>query len=203
MIRINLLPPEIVERRRYEAYYPYIAITTAVLVGIILVSAIFLRWIVGTRNEDLQRTEQERVVLQQKAEALRVFELKEAELAARQETARKALDGRVDVGRLAEEVSLVLPEEVWAEQFSYGDQDGFDAVLYAPKPLGHSISEGYKSAASTLVELSSLDMLLDVWLSEATIQPFSTFQAITAEGATLDTVRFAVSADVATSTAGR
>lgn len=203
MIRINLLPPEIIERRRYDGYYPYVFVTSGVLAVIIVLSFGILTFIVNSRNADLQRTEQDRAALQQKAETLKVFELKEAELLARQQTASKALAGRVDVGRLAEEVSLVLPDEVWAEQFTFGDQDGFRAVLFAPKPLEHSVSDGYKSAASTLVELSSLELLRDVWLSEATIQQFTNYQALVAEGSSVDTVRFAVSAQVATPSVGQ
>lgn len=198
MIRINLLPPEIIERRRYDGYYPYVFITAGILIVVILFSWGILQFVVTSRNTDLQRTEQERKVLQQKAEGLAVFELKESELKARQDTASKALAGRVDVGRLAEEVSLVLPEEVWASELAFNDMDGLNAVLYAPEPLGHSVSDGYKSAASTLVELSSLSMLKDVWLSEATVQSFTGFQALAVEAPSMETVRFTVSAEVTT-----
>jgi len=200
MIRINLLPPEIIERRKYDRFYPYVFLISGVIIVVVVLSWGALQYLASLRNSELQRMDQELVSLQQRAEGLKVFELKEQELLARQKTATDALAGRVDFGRLAEEVSLVLPEEVWVTKISFGELDGMDSELWTPRHLGQAVSDGYKSAASTLVELGDLEMLSDVWLTEAKIEDFAGFQGVADASAKLPTVKFKVSASIATPT---
>ncbi len=188
MIRINLLPPEIIEKRKYERYYPYVLIVGAVLAFVILAVWGYLQLMNGARTAELQSIEQSAADLRKQAEVLSVFELKETELKARQQAANAALAGRVDIGRVAEEVSLVLPEEVWLTQLELhapvttGDQTA-DAVEsftgYAPAPSASKTAEAFKSVASTLVRLASLsDSLQDVWLNRAQAQTYGDFQGL-------------------------
>lgn len=178
MVRINLLPPEILERRKYERFYPIVFIAAGVLLAIVLITWGVLRFAVSSSNSELQSVEQNASDLRAQADNLAVFELKEKELAARQKVADQALLGRIDMGRLAEEISLVLPEEVWVATIDCNEQTGLSANLWAPDPLGQSSAEGYKAAASTLVRLSALDSLYDVWLGQASVANFSAYQGI-------------------------
>lgn len=200
MIRINLLPPEIIERRKYDRFYPYVFLISGVIIAVVVVSWGALQYLASLRNAELQRMEQELVSLQQRAEGLKVFELKEQELQARQKTATDALAGRVDLGRIAEEISLVLPDEVWVTRLNLGEMDGIDSELHTPRPLGQTVSDGFKSAASTLVELGSLETLSDVWLTEATVEDFSGFQGNVSAADKLSTLGFRLTAKIATST---
>lgn len=196
MIRINLLPPEIIERRKYERFYPIVFIVAGVIAAVVLMAWLVLKFAVSSSNDELQRIEQSAADLRVQAENLAVFELKEQELAQRQAVAQKALQGRIDMGRLAEEISLVLPEEVWIERLEAGEEAGLSAALWAPEPLGQESSEGYKSAASTLVRLGSLDSLSDVWLGQASVGDFAAYQGITGEAPSVDALSFEVSAKV-------
>lgn len=196
MIRINLLPPEIVERRKYERFYPIVFVVAGVLAAIVLISWAVLRLAVGTSTNELQTIEQNAADLRAQAENLAVFELKEQELAARQSVATAALAGRVDMGRLAEEISLVLPEEVWLDTLDCSESEGFAATLWAPEPLGQSASEGYKSAASTLVRLGSLESLFDVWLGQASVTNFQSYQGLTMESPMVQALSFDVKAKI-------
>lgn len=196
MIRINLLPPEILERRKYERFYPIVFIVAASLIAVVLITWGVLRFAVGASESDLQKIEQSASDLLAQAESLKVFELKEQELAARQSVASAALAGRVDMGRLAEEVSLVLPEEVWLARLECDEEAGLQASLYAPEPLGRSAAVGYKSAASTLVRLSSLDSVSDVWLGQASVTKFEGYQGLTMESPKVQALLFDVSAKV-------
>lgn len=196
MIRINLLPPEIIERRKYERFYPYVFVVAATLAAIVLITWGALQFSVSSRNAELQSIEQNAADLRAQADSLAVFEMKEQELAGRQAVATAALTGRVDMGRLAEEVSLVLPEEVWMQVMDCDQAKGLTATLFAPDPLGQSVSEGYKSAASTLVRLGSLDLLSDVWLGQASVTRFGAFQGVTVESPEVEALSFDVSARI-------
>lgn len=196
MIRINLLPPEIIEKRKYERFYPLVLVVAAVLMAIVLIAWAVLGFAVGSSNEELQSIEQNAADLRAQADSLAVFELKEQELSQRQAVVVQALDGRIDMGRFCEEFSLVLPEEVWAQSIQVDQTTGLTAMLYAPKPLGRSVSEGYKSAASALVRLSSLKSLYDVWLGQASVGAFSEYQGITIDSPSVEALSFDVSAKI-------
>lgn len=203
MIRINLLPPEIIERRKYERFYPYVFVATAILLAVVLVSWGGIQLMLSARNQELQRIRESAAALEQDAAKLAVFELQEQELGRRQEAVGLALAGRRDMGRLAEEISLVLPEEVWVQTItlSQDPQIGMTAGLFAPNPLGNRVTDGYKSVASTLVRLGSLELLENVWLTNAESGEYTAFQGVATEDPAVGVVSFGVSALVTTSTA--
>lgn len=196
MIRINLLPPEIIEKRKYERFYPYVFVVAGALLAIVLIAWTVLGFMIGSSNEELQSIEQSAADLRAQADSLAVFELKEQELEQRQAIVVEALAGRIDMGRLSEEFSLVLPEEVWADTLKVDQTTGLQATLNAPKPLGQSASEGYKSAASTLVRLGSLSSLSDVWLGQASVANFAAFQGPSIDDPSVEALSFDVSAKV-------
>lgn len=196
MIRINLLPPEIVERRKYERFYPIVIIIGVTLVAAVIVAWGILSFMAGAARSELQTIEQSASDLLAQAESLRVFELKEQELAAREKVAAEALAGRIDMGRLAEEISLVLPDEVWVQRLECSEQNGLSAAMYAPEPLGRSALVGYRAAASTLVRLASLASVSDVWLGQASVSRFSGFQGIPLESPEVQALSFEVSAKI-------
>lgn len=203
MIRINLLPPEIIERRKYERFYPYVFVATAILLAVVLVSWGGVQLMLSARNQELQRIRESAAALEQDAAKLAVFELQEQELGRRQEAVGLALAGRRDMGRLAEEISLVLPEEVWVQTITLSEdrQIGMTAGLFAPNPLGNKVTDGYKSVASTLVRLGSLELLENVWLTNAESSEYTAFQGVVTEDPAVGVVSFGVSALVATPTA--
>lgn len=186
MIRINLLPKEILERRKYERFYPWVA-----LLAVVVFASVFLVWAVlvlqvGARNRELQQAQDTSKTLTTQAAAFGVFEQKEAQLQARKQTVQTALAGRINWGKLANEVSLVLPSEVWLTQYDgaqttdagpydseSGKYIGFPSSCtftgLTPDTNESSMNEGYKSLAKTLVRLNDLAMLDNVWLSESTV----------------------------------
>ncbi|TLM99257.1 MAG: hypothetical protein FDZ75_00510 [Actinobacteria bacterium] len=203
MIRINLLPPEIIEKRKWERYYPLVFIVAGILIAIVVAAWAILQFTAANKRSELQAIQETSAQLQQQADSLAVFELSKGELARRQAAADSALAGRIDMGRLAEEISLVLPEAVWINSYSCTQKEGLAIVANAPSPFGMQADQGYKAAAMTVVRLGSLGAVSDVWLSDATAQNFSSFQGLPSGSvnASAAILLFAVSADV-TSTAG-
>lgn len=178
MVRINLLPPEIVERRKYDKFYPYIFIAAAILVGVIALVWVVLQILVSQQVDSLQKTKSSTAQLTAQAESLAIFQQQKEELAARQEIASEALEGRVNMGGLAEEVSLVLPEEIFSTRLKCSEESGMELDGHTPVAGLPNVKEGYKSIAACLVRLSSLDTLNDVWLTSAEVKKFNTFQPV-------------------------
>jgi len=179
MVQINLLPPEIIERRKYDRFYPYVFIAAGVLIAIIVLVWIMLQFLVSQRTQVLQQTQETTAQLTAQAESLAIFEKQRAELETRQEAASQALAGRIDMGGLAEDIGLVLPEEVWASRLKCNELTGLELDAYTPVTSSPGVKDAYKSVAACMVRLNLLDEINDVWLTGAEVQKFTTFQPTT------------------------
>ena len=181
MMKINLLPREVLERRRYEKWYGYVFIAFGVLLLVILLVYGYLWFSGAQKTGDLQLLQEQSQKLQQQADAFGIFEQKEQDLVKRQAVANTALAGRINMGRLAEEVSLVLPDEQWLQQMGGSQTDGLTLVGYTPYSSSHSMDVSYKSVAKTLVRLNDLENVSDVWLTNAANAEYSGFAPVTGQ----------------------
>jgi Tfp pilus assembly protein PilN len=175
MVRINLLPREVLERRRYEKWYGYALIVFAILLFVILLVYGYFWFSGAQKNGDLQLLQEQSQKLQAQADAFGIFEQKEQDLVKRQAVVTSALAGRINVGRVAEEVSLVLPDEAWLQTMGISQTDGLTLAAYTPYSSSHSMDVSYKSVAKTLVRLNELEDVSDVWLTNAANAEFSGF----------------------------
>jgi len=168
MVRVNLLPREVIDRRRFEQWYRYvfIGLVGGVLIVLFAYAALFL--MTQQKVDDLQVLQEEATTLKAQADAFAVFEVKEQELVARSVVAQTALAGRVNMGMLAEEISLVLPDEVWLDNMSLSQDTGVALAGSTPRSASESADVAYKSIAKLLVRLNELKSLYDVWLVSAT-----------------------------------
>jgi Tfp pilus assembly protein PilN len=181
VFKVNLLPKEVVERRRYEGWYGRVFLIGAGLVVIVLAVYALFAFEASSKQGELQGINEQAKQLSAVAEQLAVFEKKEQELRARETAAQGALAGRINVGQIANDVSLVLPDEVWLDSFSINQDTGIVLSANTPRTAGESADVAYKSVAKTLVRLGELNELTDVWLSSATNGQWSAWA--TAEGA--------------------
>ncbi len=163
MIRINLLPKEIQERRRYEGYFIWVYITAAVIVFLIVGVWVILGFGVQAKNRDLQSRQELAGQLRAEADAYSVFENKQAALSSRQAIVQQALADRINWAKVSNEMSLVLPSDVWATAVAADQVTGLDLTLLA-RDVGDAPDVGQKSVARTMVRLNDLDTLQDVWL---------------------------------------
>lgn len=163
MIRINLLPKEIQERRRYEGYFIWVYVAAAVIVFFIIGTWLILGFGVQAKNRDLQSRQELAGQLRAEADAYSVFESKQAALSARQAVVANALADRINWAKVSNELSLVLPSDVWATAVSADQTTGLDLTLLA-RDVGDSPDVGQKAVARAMVRLNDLDTLQDVWL---------------------------------------
>jgi len=198
MLRINLLPREVLEKRRYEKWYPLSFLIFVILLVMILLVYAFLLVSGNQKTADLQLLQEQSQKTKAQAEAFGVFEQKEQELATRQSVSTSALAGRINMGRLAEEVSLVLPDEVWLQSLAIDEAEGVTISGYTPWSPSHTMDTSYKSVAKTLVRLNELSDVSDVWLTSAADAQFSAFVPAGGDSATV--VLFSIKGKVSPTT---
>jgi Tfp pilus assembly protein PilN len=171
MIRINLLPPEIVQKRRSEGLWIYIGLAflfVALVLGLAFVALLF---VAGGLEDDVAQAESEAQRLQAEAQQYAVFEESETDLQNREQLVEAALANHVDLTRLFEELSLVMPPSTWLDSLAFDDsldkEGPPDIVLngFALDPPDDTPDKGFKPVANTLVRLVDLEQLYNVWLT--------------------------------------
>jgi Tfp pilus assembly protein PilN len=167
MLRINLLPREVLDRHRFEGWYRYVFIVSIGLIALVLLVAFGLALAVQSKSDELQSAKDKAQQYAEQGKAFDVFEKKEEELTGRQLIAQSALSDRLNLGKVAEEVSLVLPDEVWLDTLVVSQDDGLSFTGNTPRSGSQSMNISYKSIAKTLVRLNELPQVTDVWLSSA------------------------------------
>lgn len=166
MMRVNLLPPEITEKRKGEKRLVYVvfafiavALLLAAVLGFAIVRADGLQKDLDVQQQQLQQT-------RQRSEALKVFEEQATELQRRSAIAQATLDGRRNWSKLLDEISLVLPSDVWLTTLNVSEAENLSLGGFAVD-VDDSPDYGHKSIAKVLVRLADLEQLYDVWLSNS------------------------------------
>jgi hypothetical protein len=167
MVRINLLPQEILEKRRFERDIRYVVLAGVVVLVLLFAVYGLLTIQVGQRNAELQDRQQTVANLEAQAEAFAIFEEKESDLEARLVLADEALAGRVEWGRVANELSLIMPSDVWIVTLTTDEEQGVTMFARAVDSETDVPDVGHKAVAKTLVRLNDLEQLSSVWLSSS------------------------------------
>lgn len=167
MIRINLLPPETLERRRAEKRLGWVVLA-ALGVGIVLAATWgFGYFRVQGKQSDLAAIQQQVQATNASAAQLAVFEERASELQSRKQIATLALGDRRDWARIYDEISLVLPAEMWIQTMTATEEDGIELDGYALDAPTDTPDVGHKTIAKGLVRLADLEALFDVWLTSS------------------------------------
>jgi Tfp pilus assembly protein PilN len=174
VIRINLIPPEILQARKDEQLWKWVWLFGGVAALLVAMFWSFMFLQVATTTTEVASLQQDAQNLQAQTSRFAIFQQKEADLSARKSAVTAALAGRVDWARLLNEMGLVLPTDVYLTTFT--GSDGGAASDSIVTIAGEAIDEpddspdnGYKSVAKMLVRLTELEQLEAVWLSSTSV----------------------------------
>lgn len=167
MTQINLLPPEIQARRKADRRMVYVALGALALVLVLAVVGVFGFFRVQSKKTELASVQQEVRTAQAEAELLAIFEQTATELQSRSAIVERALAGRRDWARLYDEISLVLPSDLWADSIQGSEENGLLIQGWAVDAPKDTPDAGHKSIAKMLVRLADLEQLKDVWLTSS------------------------------------
>lgn len=177
MIRINLLPPEITQKRKDERRWRWVALGAILTFALVFAVFALAQLLVGAKQAEVASIEQEAEGLQQEADRFQVFQVKETDLETRRGIAEMAIAGRLDWSGLCSEVALVLPTDIYLMRLSGVEPTRDLAGVVTPGSLaldGRAIDYpfdvpdlGYKSVAKLLVRLSELPDVQAVWLTSS------------------------------------
>jgi hypothetical protein len=183
VIRINLIPPEILQSRKDEARWKWVWLGGGVLALLLAMfwGVMFLQVVSST--QDVASVQQQASSLQAQTSRFQIFQNKESELVVRKAAVAAATKGRVDWARMLNELGLVLPTDVYLTSFTGIDNavGGGDSVVTM---AGQGVDEpddspnnGYKSIAKMLVRLTDMQQIDSVWLTNMSLGEGSTTEA--------------------------
>jgi Tfp pilus assembly protein PilN len=174
VIRINLIPPEILQNRRDERLWKWMALAGGVIVAVLVLFWAFMALQVTASTAEVDSVVTQATQLETQAQEFQVFQKTEADLNVRKGAVVAAKAGAVDWARMLYEVGLVLPKDIYLTAFTGTDAGtGGDSIVnltgQAVDKVSDSPDNGYKSVAKMLVRLADLDQLDSVWLSNTSL----------------------------------
>jgi hypothetical protein len=172
VIRINLLPPEIVQKRKDEKIWRWVALGGAVALAVVGLVFLVLQLQVAGKQYEVSSVRQQAEALQLKADKFKIFQEKRADLENRRRIAAGALAGRTDWSKVLSEVCLVLPSDIYLLRIGATEPRVTPPTTGKVSLDGNALDYpndvpdlGYKSVAKLLVRLAELDQIENVWLT--------------------------------------
>ena len=165
VVKINLLPGEIQDKRRAEK------LIIAGLVGMVVIAAclagtfMYNMWRIDNAEKDLALLSDQVVKMERAIQGLRVYEARMAEVQKKKDIVEKALADRIVWSKLLEELMIITPNDLSLATLS-GNADGVTFSGEIQDPLDAPDS-GHKPVAKWLIRLGELRLQPDVWLSSS------------------------------------
>lgn len=175
MKRINLLPPEIAERRRVQRRGAALFLIGALVVGLLAVVWVLRQAQLNGERDRLDRAEAQVRTLEARRRDLQEFADLEARVAQKELSLAVVMTDDVHWSRLLTELSMVIPEEAWLTNLS-GDvavagEEEAAAGLPAPARLGSltftAVTFEFPDVAKWIIRLQGMKSLQNVWVTSA------------------------------------
>lgn len=199
MTNINLLPPEIAEKRKTERRRALMGLAAFGAACVVLAVFFVFRLQVAGVSSEVEAAQQKSKRLSDAKAQLQQFADRKQELQKRQKIAADVIDKRVEWSKLLNEISMVTPSDVWLESIlgEEGDE-GLTFRGFTPDstPTAESTgtastdttegpvldAKGHKPVAKFLVRLSMIRDLKDIWLTKSEKTKFEEQGVIQFEG---------------------
>ena len=166
MTRINLLPKEVLEKRKAEGF-TFLAVGGGVLVIACLVGLYtFNLWRIGNAEDELAGLKQQVAKMNTTIQELRVYEARVNAIEKQKQIAAKALEGKRDWSKVLTEVMVVTPNDVALETLE-GNPEGVKFTGKIDDPADKP-DTGHKQVAKWLIRLGELKFQPKTWLTSST-----------------------------------
>ncbi len=177
MTRIDLIPPELVEKQKaHRIILVMSALFLIVFVFLILIYGfVYVQIVMSAQRIEIVRQEEEKVVAT--SEELKPYEERKKTLDQRQEIVTIITEDRISWSSILNNISMVIPNDVWLKEFR-ADIEPQLKEKEQPDQARKAVSEppirmvGYalehSAVARWLVHLSEVNQFRSVWLSYST-----------------------------------
>ncbi len=165
-IQINLLPAEILEKRKAEKIISLMIIGAASLFAVVFLVFLYSFRLVGAEVDKLEELRVENARYEREIVKIADFESNKIFVEERHQLVNEAVSGKYGWSKWLNNMSLLIPNEVWLDSIDIKENG---EVSFSGTALADAGSRqlGQKSVAKWLVRLSELEDMTDVWLDSA------------------------------------
>lgn len=167
--KINLLPQEILDQRRFELWYPWIA--SIAVIALLIIGLLYVGSILGlsTKNKEIDAINAEIKATQNVAISLAQYEKDKKEYDARADIVKSALANRLDPYLCALAVTYYLPGTCSVEQMVFDASTGLNISGVVEDSGKNPSSKDWKGVALAMDKLGQSEYIRNEWLSEGSM----------------------------------
>jgi len=170
--RINLLPPEITQKRKDEHSWTYVIAGILALFVVVAVLWFAMLIQVVSKESEVAGVQQQADALTGQVARFSIFQQKQDDMNRRHTVVNAALANRVDWSEILYETSLIMPADIYLTRFAGagGEVSGAPTLIFegsAANIVDVGTNSGYDSVAKLLVRLTDLPDVNNVWLVSA------------------------------------
>ena len=193
MTRIDLIPPEVVEKHQSRKIIMIMVIVFTVVFGISLVAYLITMGQAIMAGNRVEIIKAENIKVQNYTQKLQPYEERKKALDERQAIIEKMTADQVQWSSILNDISMVVPNDIWlkdvkidlSEILTAKDQGGAAAKV-EPKPpitiVGYAFN--HAAVARWLVHLNEINQFRGVWLDYATEQTITSGSDAATSGST-------------------
>lgn len=155
MPRVNLLPPEVVEVRRFRRVQYGLGGAVLAAVGVVVLLMVLANGSVASAQQQLDSARSQQVQLQHRVQKLNGVRQTYTQVAAAQAQLQGALSGEVQWSQYLNDLSLTIPANVWLTNFS-ATLTGTGAGSAASPTTGTGTTAGGGTSGATTAGIGTL-----------------------------------------------
>ncbi len=181
MTKINLLPPELIERQKARRQTTIVAIVGFLVIVLLGFFYVMQQIKLSGLDEDLAAQQAENDDLTAQVNDLKRFDELLAEIADREDLLVTLLENEVRWSGVLRDLSLVIPGTAWLESLEAAVDDPLnlvaeDSLVTSDQDLVGAISfvgkaDRHPTVAEWLTALEKIRGFLNPWISESVIEP--------------------------------
>jgi Tfp pilus assembly protein PilN len=154
---INLLPPEIIEKRESEKRLLIIGLVSLLYIAILVMIYVLLQAKLYQENLVLTQLKTQNALLNKQIAEFKIFEERKAAVDSRRQVIEQAMAGEISWYKLFLEMSMIIPNDIALESLSVDLAEGLKM---------NGKAKSYLAIAKLMVRLNELDEVENVWLDK-------------------------------------
>lgn len=167
--KINLLPQEILDQRRFELWYPWIA--SVAIIALLLIGLLYVGSLLGiaAKNNEIAAIQADIKTTQNMATNLAQYEKEKKAYDARADIVKSALANRLDPYLCALAVTYYLPGTCSVEQMVFDASSGLTISGIVEDTGKNPSNKDWKGVAKAMDKLGESEYIRNEWLTEGSM----------------------------------
>lgn len=167
--KINLLPKEVREARRFELWYPWIWSAAAILLVLLVIAFLLLTIERISSEQELSATQSEITTTRAQSEALKEHEELKIFVEGRDQILKDTLSDRLDPQLIGVALTKDLPKAISVERIIISEERGLEIQGAVEDSGSNPPDKDWHAVAEAIDKLESGSLFKNVWLNTGSL----------------------------------